>query len=405
MKTLSIFLAIALATCTVIIRPIDGVAQSSQQNSEARKLFIEGRDLQDDGKFADAEKKFREALTKYPKADQSDRTAYYLIATLVRLGRAADARSEIDNFRKNYPQSSWKSDVDEKALTLGTRVVTPFGYSLQSPSVVEPGGHTVVYSPFSQDHLVNAWPSVTTWSTTATPYSVGVVYAGSSTLESELLRLILEKDVERGIEVAKERLKTDPADPAVISNLGNIANSNSAQALPFLMGLVTSSTANPNAKSQALFWATRRTGDKDQMAKALMDMLSGPNGKETESVVADVLQRFSAIERRNALTLITESQNAERVNLLDRLYRSGGVPVRLDIVRAVGQIPQGTAASAQGVDRRVLTLLTDAAQNDKDNSVRRSAIQALATRKDVDVKTLENLLKSIPRVDPPQPAR
>jgi hypothetical protein len=404
MKTLSIFLASALAICTVVIHPIDGVAQTSQQNSEARKLFIEGRDLQDDGKFADAEKKFREALTKYPKADQSDRTAYYLIATLVRLGRAADARNEIDTFRKNYPQSTWKSDVDEKALTLGATANTPFGYYVRSPFGTEPNLHIV--SP-GETHLLsnglNTWqPGVTTWNTTGSPF---VLHIGSSTLESELLRLILEKDAERGIEVARERLKTDPADPAVISNLGTIANSSSAQALPFLMGLVTSSTSNPNAKSQALFWATRRTGDKDQMAKALMDMLSGPNGKETETVVADVLNRVSTIERRNALTMITESQNAERVNLLDRLYRAGGAPVRLDIVRAVGQMPQGTAASAQGMDRRVLTLLTDAAQNDKDTSVRRTAIQALATRKDVDVKTLESLLRSIPRTETPQPAK
>lgn len=403
MKTLSIFLAGALAICTVIILPTDGVAQTSQQNSEARKLFIEGRDLQDDGKFADAEKKFREALTRYPKADQSDRTAYYLIATLVRLGRAADARNEIDNFRKNYPQSTWKSDVDEKALTLGPNVSTPFAYYVRSQLGAEPNVHVIEPGTVLLNHGLNTWQSnVTSWNTAGTPFAL---YTGSSTLESELLRLILEKDVERGIEVARERLKTDPADPAVISNLGTIANSSSAQALPFLMGLVTSPTANPNAKSQALFWATRRTGDKDQMAKALMDMLSGPNGKETETIVTEVLQRFSAIERRNALALITQSQNAERVNLMDRLYRAGGPPVRLDIVRAVGQMPQGAAASTQAMDRRVLTFLTEAAQNDKDTSVRRTAIQALASRKDVDVKTLESLLRSVPRVETPQPVK
>src|SRR6188474_1058709 len=72
-------------------------AQLASQNT-ARTLFNEGRDLWDEGKFVDAERKFREALTKYPKAEQSDRTAYYLITTLVSLGRTPEARMEIENF-------------------------------------------------------------------------------------------------------------------------------------------------------------------------------------------------------------------------------------------------------------------------------------------------------------------
>src|SRR4026208_1151594 len=95
----------ALLSLTVVVTlmaPSRALAQTKQQNDASRALFLEGRDLWDDGKFGDAEKKFREALTKYPKAEQSDRTSYYLITTLIKLGRAADARREIDTFSANY---------------------------------------------------------------------------------------------------------------------------------------------------------------------------------------------------------------------------------------------------------------------------------------------------------------
>ena len=78
-----------------------------------------------DGNLAEAEKKFREALTKYPKAEQSDQTAYYLINTLVKLARLQDARTEIEQFRRNYPQSKWQPDVNENIVKLGGQVGAP----------------------------------------------------------------------------------------------------------------------------------------------------------------------------------------------------------------------------------------------------------------------------------------
>src|SRR4030095_10862109 len=73
-------------------------AQTPSQNSAAKAFFKEGRDLWDDGNFADAEKKFREALAKYPRAEQSDRTSFYLIDTLIKLGRIDEARAEVPGF-------------------------------------------------------------------------------------------------------------------------------------------------------------------------------------------------------------------------------------------------------------------------------------------------------------------
>ena len=69
MKRNSLILSLILAIGAAVAHPAAEMAQSPRENSEARKLWSEGNDLYNDGNFADAEKKFREALTKYPKSD------------------------------------------------------------------------------------------------------------------------------------------------------------------------------------------------------------------------------------------------------------------------------------------------------------------------------------------------
>src|SRR6516165_1028829 len=119
MKWNSLILSLVLSSGAVVAHPQMGMAQATKDNTEARRLWNEGNELFNDGNFSDAEKKFREALTKYPKTDQADRSAYYLILTLEKLRRYSEERTEIESFHRNYPGSRWREDVDEKSLALG----------------------------------------------------------------------------------------------------------------------------------------------------------------------------------------------------------------------------------------------------------------------------------------------
>ena len=393
MKWTTALLSLMVVLSLMAATPSRSLAQTKQQNDASRALFLEGRDLWDDGKLGDAEKKFREALTKYPKAEQSDRTAYYLITTLIKLGRAADARREIDTFNTNYPQSTWKSDVEEKRISLsGTTIFTPGNAlrfespRLQNLSVAVPLVRGL--QPFNEEIAGRSErvASVNAVTTAGTNYRL-LVSPFNASLESEVLRLILEQDSNRGIELAKERLKTDPSDPAVIANLGTIANSSSPQALPFLVTL-TASPASPNARSQAIFWMSRGNGDKSVMAIALIEMLRNSKDKETDTAVADALARLNSAERREAVDKIGEVKSPERLAMLEKIYRnSNNQMLRTQIAQAAAQMP----------DPKALVFLADVVRNDRDTSVRRAAIQALAGRKDADtVKTLEEILKSLP---------
>src|SRR5262245_13749008 len=53
----------------------------------ARDLFNAGEELYDQRKFVDAEKRFREVISRYPRNVIVDKADYYLIRTLTQLGK------------------------------------------------------------------------------------------------------------------------------------------------------------------------------------------------------------------------------------------------------------------------------------------------------------------------------
>jgi tetratricopeptide (TPR) repeat protein len=371
--SLIIGLGLALA------QPPRAIAQTPRENAEARKLFNEGTEFQKDGNFVEAEKKFRAAVRRYPKAENSDRTAYYLIDTLTKLKRIQEARTEIDSFRRNYPQSKWLPDVNEAIFILGGQPDAPSELTIwntpaelreaQARADLLRGAVTPVGPPdkiYAPDFPPNA------------------------SMEAEWLRLIVQRDSDRGLEVANELMKADPSDRAVSANLGVIANSNSPRAVPFLLSVWGNTATPPNMRNNAFFWFSRRNPDKSEVAKAIMDLLAK---RETEHVGSEALFRMTVADHRAVLEKIVTSSNPEKFALMEKIYRNGSVLLRTDLLMFVGRLDSP----------RAVPFIAQAAQSDKDLSVRRAAAQILANRKDVDTQMLEALMKSSTPPTPPRP--
>jgi tetratricopeptide (TPR) repeat protein len=338
-------------------------AQTSVQNNQARSLFLEGCDLWDDGKFVDAERKFRDALNRYPKAEQSDRTSYYLITTLIQLGRADEARAEILNFYKLYPQSTWRSDVEEKRLMLSEPSRTAFrGYQAAHGFPLPTARYRIVMPP-------NSFP-------------VNVHIVSSPSLEQEQLRIIVQSDANKGIAVARERLKVNPSDPVVISNFGTIAVSGSPQAFPFFV-VVAGRGPSPHTRDQARFWIGRLKNDNDAVGKGLVEIVKEKDGVP---IVAEVFSHINPAATLNVLNQIIQVPSVEKLDALEKIYKSATVqPVRSQIVQSAGSMPEPAARD----------FLTEVAKTEHDVSIRLAAIHTLSMRPDVDVKTLEDILKTL----------
>jgi len=355
MKWNSLILSLVLAAGVLVVHPQKAMAQTTKENAEARRLWNEGNGLFNDRNFIDAEKKFREALTKYPKSDQSDRSAYFLIRTLEKLRRYPEARTEIENFHRSYPGSGWREDVDEISLALGA----------SGNSVNEQEAKIAKERAESERRGSPALPP-------------------NASLDATVLRMIIQRNPNEGIEKAKERLKNDPSDQAVFNNLGTIFSSNSPLALPFLLDL-SNSAASPTTRTVAFFYAVRRNPDKVQVANTLMEMLGK---KENESIVSEALFRMTFTEHREVLAKIVASPNPDKFDAIEKIYRGGSITLRSDLLSAVAKLRD---------DPRATSFIMDAAQNDKDLAVRNAALEALMIQKSAaDVKALEKLLSPVP---------
>jgi tetratricopeptide (TPR) repeat protein len=363
MKWNSAISSLILAAGMIASYSTVGVAQSARENPDARKLWNTGIELFNDGNFADAEKTFREALTKYPKYEQADRTTYYLIRTLEKLRRFRDARTEIENFHRNFPGSGWRDDVDEVSLALGG--LDNSQLQQEAKIAKERAESEKRGSP---------------------------VLPPNASMDAMILQMIIRANPNEGIEKVKERLKKDPADQAVLANLGTIFSSKSPQALPFLLDL-SNSASSPNIRTTAFFYAMRLNPDRVQVANTMMEMMGK---KENEGIVSEALFRMTYQEHREVLAEIVGSSNSNKFDAIEKIYRGGSITLRSDLLDAVAKLRD---------DPRAESFILDAAKNDKDLAVRRAALEALVKLKGAaDVRTLENLLRPMPTRNTTAPA-
>jgi outer membrane protein assembly factor BamD (BamD/ComL family) len=357
MKWNSLILSLSLATGAIMTQPPVGMAQTAAQNDAARKLFNEGDDFYNARNFSEAEKKFREALTKYPKSDRVDRTAYYLIITLDKLDRDREALTAIENFHRNYPGSVWADDVAEKRLNLAAMSTNEVRVQQQKIAAQRAEAERRGSPALPPD----------------------------ASLEMTVLRMLISRDPNAGIEIIKERLAKDPSDPTVVNNLGAIFSSHSPQALPFLLDL-SKNAVSTETRTVAFFYAMRRNPDRVQVANTLMEMLEK---KENEAIVSETLFRMTYMEHRAVLDKIVESANPNKFDAIEKIFRGGSITLKCDLLTALSRIP----------DSRALLFIQEAFKNEKEElAVRICAVESALDRKDVtDVRTLEEMLRSLTR--------
>ena len=385
---------------------------------EARDLFIAGEVSYDQRKFLDAEKRFREVITRFPKNPIADKAEYYLIRTLTQTGKSAEALSRIDGFAKQYPRSNWLNDVQELRMRLTNQVPVNAEYILlQQPAPVSGRGSARGNTPAR----VQASGTPPTPPSPAAPPSPAVVPSpfgysfgsGFATFEfqssdpeisfqQEIMRAMFMNNFQRALEIATERLKTNPGDPVVLSSLNVIATSRSAQAMPMLLDIAKNST-NSKARRDAIYWLGQSRGDRDAIVDTLVALMPSLSDEDAEAVPFALSQirtdkSLSALTsiardknksekvRNGAVFGISQSRAANRIGLLDDIYKNSmdNSKIRLQVLFALTQTREPQA----------LTLLGNIASGDPDINVRKQAVFWIGQNRSPEAKDiLERLLQ------------
>jgi len=371
---------------------------------QARDLFNAGQELYDEGKFADAEKRFREVVQKFPRNVIADRADYYLIRTLKQLERKSEALGRIEAFGKTYPKSKWLNDVEELRISLTNQVPAQAVLLLQTPFGPVPGVAPPPPPPAPPAPVVIGQRGRTVVVPRPSQYRPERIQISDPEvgLQQEIMRAVFASNTDRAIEIASERLKSDPADPVVLSNLYMVADSRSPKALPMLLDIARNST-NVKARKDAIFWISQSKGDREAAVDALVAMLPSVQEDESDTVafalgqvrnekainaLATLARDKSKSEkvRNNAIFWIGESNNANRVTILEDIYKNN-----MDNAKTRNQV---AFALSRHPDARAVSVLGNIASTDPEIEVRKQAVFWLGQMKSAEAgEALENLLR------------
>jgi len=395
--------------------------QSLLPADEARNVFNAGLKLWDEFRYTEAESKFREVIRRFPKNQIADRSEYYLIRTLSRQGKRADAVNRIAEFAKKYPKSQWMNDVQELRIELTDQMPstaetillrapqgpTPFATPAPGPTpgtVVVGVGPSQVVTPFGVQpgsfHIaVPPMPPMP-------PMHAPFVFESQNSdpeisLQQEIMRAVFRNNFDRAIEIATERLKANPADPVVLSSLNLIADGRSPQAASMLLTIVKSS---PNAKARrdAIYWLGRSRGAGDSTVDTLVSLLPALGDEDAEAIIYSLSQvrsdkALNAVVtiardkskservRSNAAYWVGQSRGPNRVGLLQDIYKNS-----MDNAKVRQQI---TYALSQTRDVQAVAVMSNIAETDPDLEVRKNAVYWLGgIRSPEATQALERLL-------------
>lgn len=367
---------------------------------EARDKFNAAQKLYDEGKLPDAERRFKEVVQRFPKNVIADKADYYLIRTLNQQGKRGEAIIRINAFPRAYPKSQWQTDVEEMRIRL-TNQVSPAALRAilppPPPPPPAPPAPPAPPSPPSPFRIQTEFGRETAERIRETVERVtesverirGQVEIGRSdsadpevSLQQEIMRAVFRNNPDRGIEIVTERLKTNPADPLVMSSLNMVATSRSTQALPVLLAIAKNGT-NARARRDAIYWISQSRAERDTVVDTLVGLLPSLGEDEAESVayalgqirtekatnaLATIARDKSKSEkgRNNALYWIGQSRVANRVTLLEDIYKNSmdSAKTRQQVLFALSQIR----------DPQVAPILGNIASSDTDIEVRKQAV-------------------------------
>ena len=370
------------------------VNQMVQQGSSdaAATMFRAGRDLITEEQWAKAQEKFAQFITAYPNDKNVDAAMYWKAYAQNKQSKTSDCRQTLSQLLEKYPDSAWREDARVlMAQTLGAT-------TLYSPAIVGSGVATtmpvgtpqgiqspqIVYAPAPT--AIGIGPG------SANVWSVDDPASGDENDPCEfkivVLQALFQTDVQRGILVATDWLKTGSGQTARCKGaaLTLLGRNGGKSVTPVLLTFARSEqdsklkaraiTALGATNDDSVIDALRdfaMTSSENEIVEASLYALSRHTGERAATVLGEIAANTSKPPslRRQAIATIASRPGEPAVDALLKIYDSDQT---LEIRKAV------ISGFGNRKSERAGAKLVEIARGSDLVELRKAAVSALSRR-------------------------
>jgi HEAT repeat protein/outer membrane protein assembly factor BamD (BamD/ComL family) len=384
--------------------------QRANSSDTAMKVFRVGRDLIEDEKWAEAEKRFRDFLRDYPKHKETDAAMYWLAFTQKKQAHFSEADRLLVKLVNEYPKSSWVRDAQAMRLEIAPALgnVEYVNQVIASTAPPPPRPATVGQASRVQEPPPAA--PVAPVIAAETPFPPGDVSITSpegfalisaysqarnsgmdekDEIKAIALQSLIQSNPERALPYIADILKNDSQaskglKESAIRLLGQYRGPNST---PLLLDLARNQT-DTKLRRSAIYSLSNVDDEKvfdllldlatkandPEVAKAALRALANHRNQRAKDMVGNLaLSANSPLIRRDAIHYLGERNDDASIDKLIRIYDSESDP---EIKKyAIYALSRNSNAKAR-------QKLLDIARSNANEDVRAQAIQWLANRSD-----------------------
>src|SRR5262249_13773782 len=199
-----------------------------------------------------------------------------------------------------YPKSPWNDDVEDLRMRLTNQVPPAVRAYLihrapvPAPATVAPANGSAPAAPSA-----------------LTPVQIQNLNFEIGLLQ-EALRVMFQSDLPTAVQIVSTRLKTNMADPVVLSSMSMLATTAASQGLPFLIDIAKNSPS-PKGRQDAIYWISKSSEDKNTTVDTLMGLLPSLN-EDTSRAVPFALAQMRTDKAYSALaSIVTDKTHSDKL--------------------------------------------------------------------------------------------
>jgi HEAT repeat protein len=359
----------------------DGFAQDvdklnrfvQSQNTAAAKVFREGRDFIGDEEWEEAEGKFRNFVSAYPKDGNVDAALYWLAFALVKQDKYQEAEKQLKRLLAEFPRSNWADDATALRVQIAQNVGNP---EIINQTLNE---DDVEIKIVALQSLFESNPE------RGLAYVSEMMKPGSKAglrLKEAGIEMLRRYGGKQSVSMLLDIIRNQPDMKLRVTAIQTLGRAGDESVLPLLKDLVTNSTDEEvskaavfaisrydSASARALLLDLARSGKSIEVRKDAIFWLI-QNG---DAVMDDLMRIYEADRsteiRKQIVFALKRIGSARALAKLHEIAFSGAdIEVRKDAIHWIGQ-----SGDEQSLDFLIKTYDTD-----KDEEIKKQIIFALS---------------------------